>query len=188
MIGRLIRMTLGAFIFTTIGTAIAALVIKQRTPSVGTPDSDEIALVSIFEPLDFVSTAKAFRGGSLTCWYGGGDLDLREATLDPAGADLEVRLVFGGGRLLVPDEWDVDLQLTSIFGGAGDMREARTRPADAPRLSVHGLAVFGGLGIDSSKREADIAASVQSLVADHTNGADTAMADAATELIPALDV
>ena len=69
------------------------------------------------------------------------------------------------------------------------MREARTRPADAPRLSVHGLAVFGGLGIDpSSKREADIAASVQSLVADHTNGADTAMADAATELIPALDV
>ncbi len=188
MIGRLIRLTLGAFLLSTIGAAIAALVLKQRTPSVGTPDSDEIALVTIFEPLAFVSTAKAFRGGSLVCWYGGGDLDLREATLDPSGADLEVRLVFGGGRLLVPEEWDVDLHVTSIVGGVGDMREARTRPADAPRLTVSGIIFFGGLGIDSSKPEAAIAEAAEALAADHTNGADAAMADAATELIPALDV
>lgn len=190
MIGRLIRLTLGAFIVSSIGAAIAALVIKQRTPSVGTPESDEIALVTIFEPLDFVSTATAFRGGSLTCWFGGGDLDLREATIDPAGAELEVRVVFGGGRLIVPDDWNVDLQVTSIAGGVGDVRESRGRSADAPRITVRGMIVFGGLGIDSSKPEAEIDPidTIESTVADHTNGADAALTDAVTELIPALDV
>jgi hypothetical protein len=49
----------------------------------------------------FHSTATAFRGGTLDCWYGGGIVDLRDATLDPAGAHLEVKAVFGGAQILV---------------------------------------------------------------------------------------
>jgi len=189
MIGRLIRWTLGAFVLTSIGAAITALIVKQRVPSVGTPESDEVALVSIFEPLEFASTAKAFRGGSVICLYGGGDIDLREATLDPAGAELWVKVAFGGGRLIVPDDWDVDVQVTSIVGGVGDVRESRTRPADAPKLTLSGIVFFGGFGIDSSKPEAEVDPidPIQA-VTDHTNGADHTMADAPTELLPALDV
>jgi predicted membrane protein len=156
MIGRLIRFIIGGFVLTSIGAAIAAMVVKQRTPSIGAADSDEIAQVAIFEPLSFESTASAFRGGSLLCMYGGGDVDLRKATLDPAGAHLTIRTIFGGARLLVPDEWIVDMNVIGILGGVGDARPARERPADAPRLTIDGIAFFGGLGVDSLKRENEI--------------------------------
>jgi hypothetical protein len=189
MIGRLIRWSLGALVISSIGSVIAALVIKQRTPSVGNAESDEIALVTIFEELAFTSTAKAFRGGSLTCWYGGGDLDLRDAALDPAGARLTVKLVFGGGRVLVPDDWAIDLEATSVFGGMSDTRETSIRDAAAPRLVIDGTVVFGGLAIVSSKAEAeiDLAAAVDEATASVKDTADDA-ADAVTELVPALDV
>ena len=156
MIGRLIRWTIGGFVLSSVVAAIAAAITKQRTRSIGVPSSDEVALVAIFEPLDFASTATAFRGGSLLCWYGGGDIDLRGATLDPAGARLDVKLIFGGGRVLVPEDWTVDLHVTGVFGGVGDARPPRGRPADAPRLVVEGFAIFGGLGVDSVKREGGI--------------------------------
>jgi len=156
VIGRLIRWALGLFILTSIGGAIAALIVKQRTPSEGTPESDEVSLVSIFEPLTFTSRATAFRGGSLLCLYGGGDVDLREATLDSTGADLSVRLAFGGGRLIVPDEWIVEMHVLPIIGGVADVRPPRERPADAPKLVVDGFAIFGGLAVDSTRREESI--------------------------------
>ena len=53
---------------------------------------------------------------------GGGEIDLRGATLDPAGARLTVQVLLGGGQLIVPDDWHVDLQVTSILGGVGDAR------------------------------------------------------------------
>ena len=120
MIGRLIRWTLGLLVLASIGEMIAAFITKQRTPSVGDADSDEIALVTIFEPLEFTSTATAFRGGSLLCWYGGGDLDLRDASLDPDGAHLTVKVIMGGGRVLVPDEWIVETHVAPILGGVAD--------------------------------------------------------------------
>jgi hypothetical protein len=187
MIGRLIRVILGALVLTSIGGAIVALIVKQRLPSEGTAESDEIALVTIFGPLEFESRAEDFRGGTLTCLYGGGDIDLREATLDPAGAELEVRIAFGGGRLLVPEDWDVGVNVVAIVGGIGDMRETRVRPADAPKLTITGFVLFGGLGIDTSKREAELVESNEG-TADHTNGADPSMSQSDTELIPALDV
>ena len=61
-----------------------------------------VRLVAIFSPVAFHSTASAFRGGTLDCWYGGGIVDLRDATLDPAGARLEVKAVFGGAQIVVP--------------------------------------------------------------------------------------
>ena len=49
-------------------------------------DADDIAASAIFGPLDYHSTARNLRGGTLELWYGGGVLDLRDATLAPEGA------------------------------------------------------------------------------------------------------
>jgi hypothetical protein len=189
MIGRLIRWTLGLLVLSSIVEMIAAFVVKTRTPSVGEPESDEVALVTIFEPLAFESTAKAFRGGSLLCWYGGGDLDLRDASLDPDGAHLTVKVMMGGGRVLVPDEWIVENHVTPILGGVADTREARERPADAPRLTLDGFTALGGFAIMSSRPEAeiDVAETIQA-AKDQASAAVDDANDAVTELVPALDV
>ena len=149
MVGRIIRRIVVAFVAIMSISALAAVVAKRSIASAGGPDSNEIELATIFDSVELESRATSFRGGSLLCWFGGGTVDLRGATLDPAGARLTIRAIFGGGILVVPDDWQVDLKVIGVFGGVGDSRDARGRPADAPRLIVDGFAFFGGFGISS---------------------------------------
>jgi hypothetical protein len=148
-IGRL----LGLLVLTWFGTmAIAASLAMQRKREVPAepPDetADDIELTAIFDSLDFKSRSSAFRGGSLEYWFGGGSVDLREATLDPAGATLHVKAVYGGGQILVPESWAVETHVSGI-GGVGDARgsEAATSADGGPVLRIEGPVVFGGFAV-----------------------------------------
>ena len=150
MFGRLVRLVaamFGALLIFTAGAAVYAKLMgrESTTPE---PDADEIDLVATFGPLEYHSTAGAFRGGTVTTWFGGGTLDLRNATLDPAGATIRASTVFGGGNLIVPDDWRVETALVGI-GGAGDGRPSGNPPAGAPTLRLEGVARFGGWGVTS---------------------------------------
>ncbi len=137
---------LGWFAFMAAAMAFAA--IKGRRATAPDPGADEVDLVATYSELDFRSTSGAFRGGSVTTWFGGGVLDLRGATLDPAGATLRVNAMFGGGNLVVPEGWNVETRLKGL-GGAGDGRSKVDRPDDAPTLRIEGVALFGGWAITS---------------------------------------
>jgi hypothetical protein len=146
-VARLVSLVLfGWFVFLFGAMALAA--IRRRDPVPQEPDADEIDLVASFAPLEFKSTANAFRGGRVETWFGGGVVDLRDATLDPMGATVEVNALFGGGNLIVPEEWNVETSVTGI-GGVGDGRPKHEPVPDAPTLRVEGLVLFGGWGITS---------------------------------------
>lgn len=138
---------------------IPARAAKKRFVPLDDPDADEVRLGATFDSLMFRSTASAFRGGTIVSWYGGGVIDLRSATLDPAGARLEVRAIFGGGQILVPDGWRVTTSVQGI-GGVGDSRPKAERAPDAPHLTIEGFALFGGYGIQSELSE-DVAKAVE---------------------------
>ena len=146
--GRVFSIFLAGFVVAMVGSAVAALSLKRRLILNASSTSDEIRLAAIFEPISFESQATSFRGGEVELWYGGGIIDLRGATLDPAGATLHVRAVFGGAQVVVPENWQVTTRVMGI-GGAGDGRPRIDRAADAPRLTVEGTAFFGGLGVTS---------------------------------------
>ena len=119
--------------------------------------------MAIFGPLEFHSTSRNFRGGRLECWYGGGVLDLRDATLAPEGATLQVRAVFGGGQILVPADWKV-VSTVSGMGGLQDIRDAKGYAADAPELVIEGTLIAGGFAVSSVlDRGADWATDLQAL-------------------------
>ena len=143
----------GMAVAPVIGTVVAFAMKRRITPAME-PDANQVAIAGIFEPVLFRSTATAFRGGSVDFWYGGGVIDLRGATLDPNGACLRVRAVFGGGQILVPATWNVTGRVLGI-GGYGDARRAVERDPDAPSLRIDGLAVFGGFAIASDISEAE---------------------------------
>jgi hypothetical protein len=135
-----------------IGSAVGALIARGRLTSSGGPADDELDLVAIFEPLDVASTAGSLRRVTVTSWYGGGTLDLRAATLDPAGATITARSIFGGLQLVLPETWRVELRSVGFMGGAADSRDtSRVDPA-GPLLTVHSSAVFGGVGITSDRQ------------------------------------
>jgi len=152
---KLIGAIIGAFALVMGGAAVLAMQAKQRIVPKDDPAGDEIALVGIFAPVMFHSTASAFRGGSLDCWYGGGIVDLRDATLDQAGAHLDVKAIFGGAQVLVPDSWRVESSVSGI-GAAQDIRPKTERPVTAPLLTLSGVAMFGGIGVSSQIDEATL--------------------------------
>ena len=150
MLGTLTRIVAGLFVgfVVFILAAMGLAFVKRRDAVPQAPDADEVDLVATFGPLEYRSTATAFRGGRVETWFGGGVVDLRQATLDPAGATIEVNALFGGGNLVVPDDWNVETKIAGI-GGIGDGRPDRDRSPDAPTLRVEGLTLFGGWGITS---------------------------------------
>ena len=147
-ISRLIRLVVVGWIASMIVGAIAAMQ-ARRTIGPDTEESaDEFSASAIFGPLAYHSTAASLRDGRLECWYGGGVLDLRDATLAADGATLHVRAIFGGGQILVPAGWRV---VTSVkgLGGITDTRPAQGRAEDAPELSVEAMVFAGGFAITS---------------------------------------
>lgn len=146
IIRRLFTLFWVGLVLAMIGGAIAALRERRRVVPAPAPEADEIELRAIFEPMHFQSRASGFRGGTIQCWYGGGVVDLRDAVLDPAGARLDIRAVFGGGQLIVPETWNVTSNVVGI-GGVGDTRPRVERPADAPHLTIDGYVLFGGYAV-----------------------------------------
>jgi len=138
---------LGWFAFLFGAMAYAA--IKGRNAVEQDPKADEVDLVANFGPLEFRSEAGSFKGGTVTTWFGGGSVDLRDATLDPEGATIHINTLFGGGNLVVPETWNVESRIVGI-GGIGDARPKVERPAGMPTLRLEGTAIFGGWGITSS--------------------------------------
>lgn len=88
-----------------------------------------------------------FTHADVSAIFGGATLDLREAHVDRE-ATVEALAVFGGVDVLVPTGWRVSVDGTPILGGVEDKTEdgADLSP-DAPLLTVHGTAIFGGVDV-----------------------------------------
>jgi hypothetical protein len=125
------------------GMAAAAAFVKRALPSRGDADSDELALVAVFDGIDLRSRAKGFKGGSMLAWFGGIAVDLREAELAP-GARLSVQTLFGGIAIKTPPGWRIESHVKSLAGGVEARTPAQSDP-DAPVLTLDGVAVFGGV-------------------------------------------
>ena len=164
MLKRIIGLGIAGTAVGMVGAAAAAQNLKRSLVPTTDPAADEIVAVAIFGPLEFHSTSTNFRGGQLECWYGGGVLDLRDATLAPEGATLQVRAVFGGGQILVPADWKV-VSTVRGMGGLQDIREAKGYAADAPELVIEGLLIAGGFAVSSELADggADFVADMEAL-------------------------
>ena len=104
----------------------------------------EVNAMAAFGGNDIVSQSTAFQGGSLVAAFGGVTLDLRGAQLDPAGAVIDATAAFGGIDILVPEGWRVTASGIPIFGGFESKTKAPPPSEDVPKLTVRGLALFGG--------------------------------------------
>ena len=127
------------------GVAAAAAFVRLAVPSRGDEDSDELALVAVFDGIELASRARAFRGGSMLAWFGGIELDLRSAELAP-GARLSVFALFGGIEITTPPHWRIESQVKAVAGGI-DARAPTPEDQDVPVLRLDGIALAGGVEV-----------------------------------------
>jgi predicted membrane protein len=115
----------------------------STTPQVG---DDYIDYVHVFSGGERQIVSDNFRGGKVTAIFGGSEIDLTKAKLAPGVSELEIACVFGGTTIIVPDEWNVKIDVVPILGGFGDSRKLIPgRTVDPSRqLVIKGAVVFGG--------------------------------------------
>ena len=86
---------------------------------------------------------EVFEGAELTATFGGVKCDLRNAIIDKDCA-IQVTAIFGGIDILVPDNINVKVSSTGIFGGISNKTAVHK---EAPTIYVSGTCMFGGVEI-----------------------------------------
>lgn len=93
--------------------------------------------------------SKDLDGGKLTTVLGGIDLDLTQADFT-GQIYLQVDVIFGGIKLIVPPHWQIQTEVTNIAAGIEDKRLYRQSEVDGTKvLIIRGTILFGGLEIKS---------------------------------------
>lgn len=87
-----------------------------------------------------------FKGGKITTILGGSDIDLHESNLAEGNNSLEIIAILGGIDIIVPRDWKVILNVTSIFGGFDDKRILNANQVYESNkvLIIRGTVIFGG--------------------------------------------
>lgn len=112
---------------------------------------DIIETVTIFGSLKKNVISKQFKGGESVCVFGGTELNMMQADIN-GRIVLEIVQVFGGTKIVVPSNWQVQSEeMVSIFGGLEDKRPlSNTTPTDNSKVLVlRGTCLFGGINLKS---------------------------------------
>jgi len=96
--------------------------------------------------------SKNFYGGDITNFFGGTDLDFTQADMkNNSVAMLDITQIFGGVKLIVPANWTIKSEMTTILGGFEDKRtNLGSQTEDSNKvLMISGTCIFGGVEIKS---------------------------------------
>ncbi|TKK67432.1 hypothetical protein FC093_14130 [Ilyomonas limi] len=119
------------------------------TPAAAPASLDNlIDITAVFAGVRRGILSKNFQGGDITAFMGGAEIDLTQADIQGTVV-LDVTAVFGGVKLVVPADWEVQSHATAIFGGVEDKRFVYPALQSGKVLVLDGVAVFGGVEIKS---------------------------------------
>ena len=84
-------------------------------------------------------------GAELNAVFGGLDCDLCGAEIT-GDCVINASAIFGGIDIFVPENVNVKIHSTSIFGGVSDEKKRRF-DASKPTVYIRGTALFGGVDV-----------------------------------------
>lgn len=105
-----------------------------------------------FSGSKIVFSEPILKGGSVSSTFGGAVIDLRYTSLDPTNIPcLNIKILFGGVTILVPDDWSIEIRKSAIFGGFIDNRYVKPYSGEKQHLIIKVDCLFGGGEIKSNK-------------------------------------
>ncbi|WP_435880336.1 DUF1707 SHOCT-like domain-containing protein [Streptomyces nondiastaticus] len=87
-------------------------------------------------------------------FWGGGEIDLREARFEDGEVVIRCIAIMGGMQVTVPPDLDVHVGGVGIMGGFDDKASGAGTPG-SPRVRVTGFAFWGGVGVDRKATKAE---------------------------------
>jgi Predicted membrane protein len=114
-----------------------------------TDKKDIIDITSVFGGVKKNILTKTFKGGDILCFMGGAEINLTQADFT-GQIRIDTTNIFGGTKLIVPPNWDIQSEVVAIFGGVDDKRQiAPTQPDPSKVIILDGTCMFGGIEIRS---------------------------------------
>lgn len=109
-------------------------------------NKDMVDDVAIFGGGNKVIHSDNFQGGSITAIFGGSEIDLTNCKLAEGTNVLDVVAIFGGTTIIVPKNWNVQLNVTPLFGGFSNksLKIPNLEVDKNKTLIIKGVAIFGG--------------------------------------------
>jgi predicted membrane protein len=123
---------------------------ESRSYKETTSDGDTLDFSVVFGNIKRNVISKDFKGGEMSIVMGGGELNLSQADINGT-VSLEVNAVLGGARLVVPANWMIKSELSSVMGSVDDKRQINTGVSHDPNkvLRLEGNVCMGGIEIIS---------------------------------------
>ncbi len=117
----------------------------ESTPS--DPDAQSTITASgVLSGVQRTCSAQDFKGGQLTAFMGGCEIDLRDASIGSEPAVIDIFVMWGGVELKVPEDWRVSTETQPILGGVVDRTRA-PKGGTEKSLILKGSAIMGGVEV-----------------------------------------
>jgi predicted membrane protein len=110
--------------------------------------NDVIDVTAIFAGIKKKILSKNFKGGDIVAIMGGAEINLTQADFN-GRISIDNFTMFGGTKLIVPPDWDVQSEVVAIFGGVDDKRPPATHHDPTKVVFLEGTCIFGGIEIKS---------------------------------------
>ena len=131
----------GKLIFPAVLVAIGIGMIFKDSKLEKEKENEEYYATFSGEKLNF--EGDTFNGASLNAIFGGIDLNLKKADIKNE-TNINTTSVFGGINIFVPDNVNVEIKSTSLFGGVTNKVENKE---NQPTIKIRAFCLFGGVEV-----------------------------------------
>lgn len=129
-----VKILFGALFDKKTGAIIARMKQDGYSPKVG---------CAVFSGQNMKFDGEVFEGAEITAAFGGVKCDLRNAFIQK-DCVIQATAVFGGIDIFVPENVNVKVNSTSIFGGISNKTSTKK---DAVTIYINGICMFGGVDV-----------------------------------------
>lgn len=123
---------------------------QQTQGSTGeVPNGDYLDVNSLLGSNNRRIISKQFKGGRVSCIFGGAEIDLTQCDIEDTVV-IDIVAAFGGVDLSLPANWNVRNEISVFLGGVDDKRRSYSQPGGATKTVIlKGTVMFGGVEIKS---------------------------------------
>ena len=120
---------------------------KWKLSDESTIDDDYIHSNAVFGGVEHTITSQNFKGGETMALFGGVELDLSHAKISTDGCKIHATALFGGVDIAVPDDCNVIISGTPIFGGIENKSRGKSETKNGNNIYIDCTVAFGGIEI-----------------------------------------
>jgi hypothetical protein len=112
-----------------------------------------VAVMSGFSRRGRWTVSRRFTG---VAFWGGGEIDLREADFADRVVEITCVAIMGGLQVIVPPGVEVDVRGIGVMGGFDESGDVVPSEPGAPKVIVNGFAFWGGVSVERKPTRAEL--------------------------------